>query len=336
MTIDERELRSRLEETAAQAEAPRFTADDLAARVRRIRRRRRSRALIGAGVLVPAVVAAIAIPLLGGGSGEPAGISSPEVVPPGPSYTVTVNGQSSVVPAIGPGGPTEYYVTPNEKLTITVNVTAPARPLTTALWLGITDGVLAPRLDGPADMNPILATSTHAPLRPGRHRFVLHWSVPAQFGPGASRQLAVEYLLSGPEPGAGAERILAQFVAPPGPAFSAAAVGRLRAAVLQEADGCNDPRPAWIMAVRTTLGRATAEMGGGPVPDNASQVVYLLVMKGDFTGAHATMPPCAGAAAGRYLYTVVDAATLGRMSEWLTNRPPAVRLQALGPTRNLT
>jgi hypothetical protein len=285
-------------------------------------------------VALAAVSSAVVIPLTHGGSAEPAVISSPAIVPPGPSYRVTVNGQTSVVPAVGPGGPADYYVTPTEKLTIIVDVTAQAHPLTTALWLGITDGVLAPRPGGPADMNPILATSTRAALRPGLHRFVLHWTVPARFGPGASRQLAVEYLLTGPPAGAGAERVLAEFEAPPGPAFSAAAVSRLRRIVLSEASGCDDPRPARITAVRTTYGRAEAAMGE-PGTGNAGQEVYLVVMQGDFTSAHATMPPCGYAPAGHYFYTVVDAATFETMSQWLTNRPPAVRLQALGPVRNL-
>jgi hypothetical protein len=40
----------------------------------------------------------------------------------------------------------------------------------TALWLGITNGMLAPRRGGPAGMNPILVASTRVPLRPGAHR----------------------------------------------------------------------------------------------------------------------------------------------------------------------
>ncbi len=44
MSIDERELRSRLAESAALAGPPCFTAEDLAARVRRIRRGRRRQA----------------------------------------------------------------------------------------------------------------------------------------------------------------------------------------------------------------------------------------------------------------------------------------------------
>jgi hypothetical protein len=40
------------------------------------------------------------------------------------------------------------------------------------------------------------------------------------------------------------------------------------------------------------------------------------------------------ATAGHYFYTVVDAATFEWLSKWLTNRPPLVPLQTLGPARN--
>ena len=82
MSTDERELRSRLAETAALAGPPRFTTEDLAARVRRIRRRRRSRARIIAAVSVAAVASAIAIPLARGGTSRPV-ISAPRPHRPG-------------------------------------------------------------------------------------------------------------------------------------------------------------------------------------------------------------------------------------------------------------
>jgi transposase len=63
MSIDEPELRSRLARTAALAGQPRFAAEDLAGRVRRIRRRRHWRAGISTAVSVAAVASAVAIPL---------------------------------------------------------------------------------------------------------------------------------------------------------------------------------------------------------------------------------------------------------------------------------
>ncbi|HXW87170.1 MAG TPA: hypothetical protein VEJ42_02830, partial [Streptosporangiaceae bacterium] len=103
MPIDEQELRSRLAETAALAGPPCFTGDDLAANVRRARRRRLRRTGIIATVVVAvvAVVAsAVAIPLTRGATGQPI-MSEPARLPPGPSYTVTANGQTRSVPATG-------------------------------------------------------------------------------------------------------------------------------------------------------------------------------------------------------------------------------------------
>ncbi len=61
MSIEERELRSRLAEMAALASPPSFTGDELAQSVRRIRRRR-GRAGLGGVVSMAVVAAAIAIP----------------------------------------------------------------------------------------------------------------------------------------------------------------------------------------------------------------------------------------------------------------------------------
>jgi hypothetical protein len=70
MPIDERELRSRLAETAALADPPRFTAPGLVAQVRRIRRRRVRNTGIAA-VSVAAVASAVAIPIALGGTVGP-------------------------------------------------------------------------------------------------------------------------------------------------------------------------------------------------------------------------------------------------------------------------
>jgi hypothetical protein len=60
MTIDEQELRRRLEETAAQASAPRFTTEGLARQIRR----RRARVLTAvSGAVVAAAAIAVAVPV---------------------------------------------------------------------------------------------------------------------------------------------------------------------------------------------------------------------------------------------------------------------------------
>jgi hypothetical protein len=338
MSIDERSLRSRLSDTAGQAGPPRFTPGDVASLVRRARRRRRQhRAWIGAAVVVAAVGSAITVPLAGGGGGVGGGgggrggpgvIGSPPPAPPGLSYTVTVNGHSQALPAGRSPEPAEYYVTADEKVTIAVDVTVPAHPAITSLKLGITDGVL-----GPGELNPVLAASARGQLGPGVHRFVMHWTAPAGLGPTATRLLAVDWAWPGGEAMGG----LATFAAPPGAPFSAAAVTRLRATMLTAASGCSDPRPDWIVAVRTTRGAAAAAIGDrGNISGDTDQAVYLLVMKGNFSGEHATAPPCAHAAPGHYYAMIVDAATFTPIEMDLRAAPPAVRLQALGPVATLT
>jgi hypothetical protein len=201
MTIDEQELRRRLEMTAAQASEPRFTIDDL---TRRIRRRRARVVTAAAGGAVVAALAAVAVPLALSSISHP-GASHPE----GPvelSYVVTVNGRSQMVS----GTPPDYVITPGENLTMTVDVIIPPHITLTGLWLGVTNGVLAPRPTGPADMSPILAASTRAPLGPGRHRFGMHWVVPTALSPGTDRQLSVEWAWSNQAGPATAERIVAE------------------------------------------------------------------------------------------------------------------------------
>ena len=332
MSIDERELRSRLAETATLAGPPCFTPEDLAGRVRRIRRRQRSRAGIIGAVSVAAVAAAVAIPLIRGGTSQPV-ISAPAPQAPGLSYALTVNGETRVVPARG-AAPPLFTIVPGERLTMIVEVTVPAPQTMTALWLGMTNGMLAPRRGGPADMHPILAASTRVPLRPGAHRFVLHWTVPAGLSPGTSRQLSAQWAWSRPEPGE-AEREVADFAVPlPSSAASAATVARrLRTVALHAVAICNGARPAWIRAVRTTFRKAIAMVSGGnDIADKATGAVYLVLMKGDFTlydGGPA--PSCAQAPTGHYFSAVVDAATFVTLEAGLGNHPPPVSLQTLGP-----
>jgi hypothetical protein len=337
MSIDERELRSRLAESAALAGPPRFTTEDLAARVRRVRRRRRGRAGVIAAVSAVAVASAVAIPLALGGTSQLVGAEPPPPAP-GLSYTVTANGETRVVPATG--APQLFTIAPGERLTMTVEVTVPGPRAMTALWLGITNGILAPRSGGPADMNPILAASTRVPLRPGTHRFVLHWTVPAWLRPGTSRQLSAEWEWSGPEPG-GAEREVADFAVPlpSGAASPAALARRLRTKALDAVTICDGARPAWIRAVRTTFSKAMTVVGrGNDIADKAEGTVYLVLMKGDFAFRDngPVLQSCAhGAPTGHYFTAVFDATTFVTLEAGLGNRPPPVPLQTLGPVLNL-
>ena len=330
MPIDEQELRSRLAETAALAGPPRFTAEDLAADVRRARRRRRRTGIIAAAAVV-VVAAAVAIPLARGGTRQPV-ISQPSLPPPGLSYTVTADGQTRSVPATG--GPLLFTITPGQRLTLTVEVRVPGPEPMTALWLGITNGVLS----GHANMQPVLAASTPGSLRPGAHRFVLHWAVPAGLKPGSSRQLSVQWAWPGPQPG-NAEREVAEFAVPlPSRATSPAAVARRLLATARHAVAvCGGGGPAWIRAVRTTFSQAAAAVGGGAqIADNPAAAVYLVLMKGDFILANGgPVPSCAQAPNGHYFSAIVDAATFTTLEAGLSDRPPSAPLQALGPVQNL-
>jgi hypothetical protein len=107
----------------------------------------------------------------------------PAKLPPRLSFTVAVNGQSQVFPDNGP--PPGFTVTPGEDLQINVDVTVPAHHEVTAMWLGISAGVIGP----PSELHPILAR-TRKPLGPGPHRFRLHWTVPAGLQPGTLRYVA--------------------------------------------------------------------------------------------------------------------------------------------------
>jgi hypothetical protein len=330
MPIDEQELRSRLAETAALAGPPRFTAGDLAAEVRRARGRRRRTGIIAA-VAVVVVALAVAIPLTRG-PGQTV-ISEPSPPAPGLSYTVTANGEARSVPASGGALPL-FAITPGERLTVAVEVRVPEPEPMTALWLGITNGVLS----GHSNMEPVLAASTRRPLRPGAHRFVLHWAIPAGLRPGSSRQLSVEWVWAGPEPGR-AEREVAVFAVPlPSRATSPAAVARQLLATARHAVAiCGGGRPAWIRAVRTTFGQATAVVGGGgEIADDPTAAVYLVLMKGDFILANGgPVPSCAQAPNGHYFSAIVDAATFTTLEAGLSNRPPSAALQTLGPVQNL-
>jgi hypothetical protein len=329
MPIDEQELRSRLAETAALAGPPRCTADDLATSVRRARRRRRRAGIITVAVVAVAA-AAVAIPLTRGGTSQPS-MNEPAPPPPWLSYTVTANGQTRSVPATGGEQPL-FTVTPGERLTVTVQVRVPGPQAMTALWLGITNGVLS----GHASMEPVLAASTRGPLRPGLHRFVLHWAVPVGLRPGASRQLSAQWAWPGPEPG-NAEREVAVFAVPSRATSPAAVAGRLRAMALHAVAVCGGG-PAWIRAVRTTYGQATALAGGGgQTAESATAAVYLVVMKGDFILANGgPVPSCAHAPEGHYFSAIVDAVTFTTLEAGLGNRPPSAALQTLGPVLNLT
>jgi hypothetical protein len=103
---------------------------------------------------------------------------------------------------------------------------------------------------------------------------------------------------------------------------------------------CGGAGPAWILAARTTFGKAVAAVGGGDdISDNATDAVYLVLMKGDFTlyNGGPARPTCVPhEPTGHYYEAVYDAATFVTLEAGLGNSPPPVPLQKLGPVLNLT
>jgi hypothetical protein len=103
-----------------------------------------------------------------------------------------------------------FVVFPGEDLSITVDAIVPAGVTLTGLWLGITDGILAPRRDGPPDhMSPVLVAVADTTLTPGGHRFSFDWVVPAELGPGTERELSAQMVWHARSSGL-SERFLAQ------------------------------------------------------------------------------------------------------------------------------
>ena len=337
MSIDERELRSRLAEAAALAGPPRFTTDDLAARVRRISRRRRRRTGVIAAVSVAAVASAVAILLTRGGTSQPI-ISTPGSLPPDLSYTVTANGQTRAV-ATGTALPL-FTITPGENLRIKVGVTIPAHVRVTALWLGISKGSWGSGPNGPTGINYPMLAHTRKSLGPGSYSFRLRWTVPAGLRPGTIRYLATAWSFREAPTGEVA-RAIADFAAPlPSRAASPAAVTRrLRTLALHAVAICDGARPAWIRAVRTSFSKAMAVpwwRAGDETADDPSDAVYLVLMKGDFIlSSGGPVPSCAQAPTGHYFSAIVDAATFVTLEAGVGNRPPPVPLRTLGPLLNL-
>ena len=190
MILDEQDLRERLQNAAERAGPPRFTVDGLIGRIRW--RRARIIGLASATLLSLAAVA-VAVPIsLGDQRTGPIGQPAP-AAPLSLSFMVRVNGEPGIRL---PGGPIpKFAVTPGEHLRISIGVTVLAHarlttltPRVTALWLGVSGGVLG----APGDLRPILAHS-RAPLTPGLHVFWLRWTVPAGLARGTTRYLVANW-----------------------------------------------------------------------------------------------------------------------------------------------
>jgi hypothetical protein len=158
-----------------------------------------------ADAVMAAAAVAVAIPVaLSATSRLPGGTRPPR---PRLSYTIAVNGHAQEYSGLGPLP--RYVISPGEELSVTVDVTVPEGTTVTVLWLGITDGWLSAGGEEPVNMSPVLAGSRDTTLSAGAHRFSFRWAVPTELGPGASRQLTVQWGWLGlRSPGTG-QRIIA-------------------------------------------------------------------------------------------------------------------------------
>jgi hypothetical protein len=98
-----------------------------------------------------------------------------------------------------------------------------------------------------------------------------------------------------------------------------------------------DARPASVRAVFTTRAKALrAATPGDLVPGSAGVPVYLVVMTGNFTDTHASVPPGAKIPTGRYLTVTINPATGEVMDLSIGNHKPAVPLGSYGSVSVLT
>ena len=122
----------------------------------------------------------------------------------------------------------------------------------------------------------------------------------------------------------------------PGLAVSAAAATRLDGIARGFAKANGDARPAWINAVITTHARALASATpGDSEAAGARSDVYLITMRGHFTGHMASVPPGAKLPTGNYISIVINARTFTVMDWGLSPAAPPVSPASLGPVRNL-
>lgn len=114
------------------------------------------------------------------------------------------------------------------------------------------------------------------------------------------------------------------------------AASMLSSLMLQEAAIGGDPNPVSITAVMTTRDKALeAATPGDTLPGSASETVYLAVMQGNFTLGNVSVPPGGHAPTGHYLAVTFDPTTFQVLDLGLSDTPPPVSLESLGPVSNL-
>lgn len=122
----------------------------------------------------------------------------------------------------------------------------------------------------------------------------------------------------------------------PGLAVTSSAAARLGLIAVGFARANGDARPAWIDVVTTTRAKALESATPGDTePSGNGTTVYLITMKGRFTGYDASVPAGARLPAGTYLSIIVNARTF-MITDWgLSPHAPPVAPASLGPVRYL-
>jgi hypothetical protein len=122
------------------------------------------------------------------------------------TFTPAINGHLAVLPK--DGSPARYHIHPGEHLAMKVTVTVPRHLAITALWFGISTGILGGGPNGTGSMHPILA-HYHQPLSAGSHTFGLHWRIPERRS-GTSLYLITAW--NGHPPPGNVEQFVAQLI----------------------------------------------------------------------------------------------------------------------------
>jgi hypothetical protein len=118
----------------------------------------------------------------------------------------------------------------------------------------------------------------------------------------------------------------------PGLRVPAAAVPRLTAIADNFARVNGGATPTSVSAVTTTHAKALDSATPGDNVKSESRIaVYLVTMKGSFTGYGAKVPPGVAMPTGKYLSIVIDSRTFSVLDWGLSPRAPAVRPRSLGP-----
>jgi hypothetical protein len=109
---------------------------------------------------------------------------------------------------------------------------------------------------------------------------------------------------------------------------------RIRTLELGLAHLGGDAKPAWIMAVTTTLPQAVRDAPQARPGRDSPPLVYLVVMKGSF--AFSTVSTLGvNVTSGHYMAVIYAPVTITPLGMSITSRVPAIPLGRLGPVLNL-